>query len=116
MSRVMKWIESELAKDPEFAERVEVELARLEVEQALVALREQQGISQRELARRMGVSQPVIARIESGRNRNLGLRTLVRIASVLNGKVEITIRPRAARRQTRVGVKRARSRGRMTAA
>jgi transcriptional regulator with XRE-family HTH domain len=108
MSRVMKWIESELAKDPKLAERVEIELARLEVEQALVTLRETQGISQRELARRMGVSQPVIARIESGRNRNLGLRTLVRIASVLNGTVEITIRARA-RRQSRPTAKRTRS-------
>ena len=94
MSRVMHWIDEELAKDAKLAERVEGELARLRLEQDLVALREGRGISQRQLARIVGVSQPVIARIEAGRARNLELRTLIKIAAALDSEVQITIRRR----------------------
>ena len=74
--------------------RVDADLTRLRVEQDLIGLREDQGLSQRDLARRVGVSQPVIARIEAGTAQNLQLRTLLKIASALNGQVDITIRPR----------------------
>jgi DNA-binding XRE family transcriptional regulator len=53
MSRVMHWIDQELTKDPKLASRVESELARLRLEQDLVVLREQRGISQRQLARQV---------------------------------------------------------------
>ena len=94
MSRVMHWIDEELAKDSKLAERIDAELARLRLEQDLVALRERRGISQRRLAQMVGVSQPVIARIEAGRARNLELRTLVKIAAALDSEVQITIRRR----------------------
>jgi len=97
MSKVMRWVDEELARDGSLARQVDMELARLRLEQDLVALREGEGVSQRELARRVGVSQPVIARIEAGRARNLELRTLLRIASALNGEVRIHIRRRRGR-------------------
>ena len=108
MSRGMQWMDKELAEDAKFAERVEAELARLRLEQDLVALRERRGVSQRALARVVGVSQPVIARIEAGRARNLELRTLLKIAAALDGEVEITIRRRARRGSSRVGAGRSR--------
>jgi ribosome-binding protein aMBF1 (putative translation factor) len=64
MSKVMLWVDEELARDATLGRKVAAELARLRVEQDLVALRERQGLSHRELARRVGVCQPVIARIE----------------------------------------------------
>ena len=94
MSRVMQWMDEELAKDARLASKVEDELARLRLEQDLVTLREGRGLSQRELARIVGVSQPVIARIETRRAGNLGLRTLVRIAAALDSEVHITFRRR----------------------
>lgn len=112
MSRVVRWIDEELARDPKLAERVEAELARLRVEQDLVALRERVGISQRRLARMVGVSQPVIARIEAGRARNLELRTLVKIASALDSEVHISIRRRPRRRPRRGAGRRLRSEAR----
>ena len=51
MSRVMQWIDDELAKDGRLASRVEDELARLRLEQDLVTLREGRGLSQRQLTR-----------------------------------------------------------------
>jgi hypothetical protein len=49
------------------------------------------------------VSQPYIAKLESGRVKNLELRTLVRYAAALGGRVRITIEPagRMARDQAR---------------
>lgn len=97
MSRVMKWVDEELKQDTDLAARVDADLTRLRVEQDLIVLREDQGLSQRDLARRVGVSQPVIARIEAGTVQNLQLRTLLKIASALDGQVDITIRPRRKR-------------------
>ena len=108
MSRVMHWIDKELTNDPKLASRVDSELARLRLEQDLVILREQRGLSQRQLAQMVGVSQPVIARIEAGRARNLELRTLIKIAAALDSEVHITIRRRCQRRATRAAPVRAR--------
>ena len=101
MSRVMKWVDEKLEQDADLAARVDAELTRLRVEQDLIVLREEQGLSQRDLARRVGVSQPVIARIEAGTVQNLQLRTLLKIASALDGQVDITIRPRRRRASRR---------------
>jgi transcriptional regulator with XRE-family HTH domain len=115
MSRVMKWIDEELRQDGDLAARVDADLTRLRVEQDLIVLREDQGLSQRELARRVGVSQPVIARIEAGTVQNLQLRTLLKIASALDGQVDITIRPRRQRTSRRTPTARPGSRRKVAA-
>ena len=94
MNRALKWVNKELKHDADLAARVDTDLTRLRVKQDLIRLREEQGLSQRDLARRVAVSQPVIARIEAGTAQNLQLRTLLKIASALNGQADITIRPR----------------------
>ena len=101
MSRVMQWIDEKLAGDARLASRVDGELARLRLEQDLVTLREARGLSQRQLARTVGVSQPVIARIETGRAGNLELRTLIKIAAALDSEVHITFRRRRQRVEKR---------------
>jgi DNA-binding XRE family transcriptional regulator len=95
---VMRWAEDQLARDPALARDVEALLAELRVEQDLAALRKARGVSQSQLARRLGVTQPAIAKIEAGRVKNLELRTLVRFAAALGARVRIAIergRPRA---------------------
>ena len=44
-----------------------------------------------ELAERIGVSQPFIARIENDEASNLSLETIVKIVEALNGEIEIRI-------------------------
>ena len=63
----------------------------MRIEHALADLRRQRGLSQRQLAARLGVAQPVIARLEAGRSQNLGLRTLVRAVRALNGRIQVNI-------------------------
>ena len=90
---VREWIDHELARDPKFRREVEETLMGLRIEQDLAALRELRGVTQAQLAQMIGVKQPVIARLESGRAQNIGIRTLVRIATALGGQVHLAIRP-----------------------
>ena len=90
-SAVMNWIDEQLARDPELRQQVEEMLNEMRIEQDLVALREERGLSQSQLAGILGVSQPAIAKIESGRVKNLELKTLVRYAAALGGRVKIEI-------------------------
>ncbi len=53
--------------------------------------------AQRELARRAGMQQPALARVESGKTASL--RTLRRIADALNADVRVSIVPRHASRK-----------------
>ena len=78
-----------------FEQRVQKRLAELEIEQDLISLREGLGLTQAQLAEIAGVSQPFIAKLESGRAVNLELRTLVRIATALSARLEIGIKQNA---------------------
>jgi len=54
----------------------------------MAAIRREEGLSQKELAKIIGISQQVISRIESGAE-NISLTTLTRVAGALKRKVEI---------------------------
>jgi transcriptional regulator with XRE-family HTH domain len=86
-----RWFEAQLTSDPSFQRQVEETLNELRLEQDLVALREGRGVSQAQLAKALGVSQPAIAKLESGKAKNIELRTLVRAVSALGGTVRIQI-------------------------
>ena len=76
----------------DFELKVQKRLAELAIEQDILALRRQLGLTQSELAQIAGVSQPFIAKLESGRAVNIELRTLVRIATALDAQVDARIR------------------------
>jgi transcriptional regulator with XRE-family HTH domain len=73
---------------------VEEELAQILIEHKLADLRKRRGLSQAALARRSGVSQPMIAQIESGKLNNLTLKTLARTARALDANLKIDLVPR----------------------
>ncbi len=79
-------------KDKKFRRKIEAGVQRLRVIRQIIELREGTGLTQAELARRIGVSQPFIAKIENDEAGNLSLETLVRIVDALNGEIEIQIR------------------------
>ena len=87
----MQWIDGQLKADKDFARRVDEIVNEMKIEQELVALREKRGISQRAAARLIGASQPYVAKLESGRIKNLGVKTLVKYATALGGKVTLKI-------------------------
>ena len=89
---VMKWVEEQLDQDSSLRQQVDEMLSEMRIEQDLLALRLQKGVSQRQLAKTLGVSQPAIAKIESGKARNLELKTLLRYAAALGGSLKVEVR------------------------
>ena len=65
---------------------------------AMVAARARAGLTQEELAKRMGTTQPVVARLESGRVRP-STRTLERYARATGSRLKVSFEPRLS--QTR---------------
>lgn len=90
MARKMAEVKMELLRDEEFR----AEFVRLEDEFALAAqlieARKKAHLTQEEVARRMGTTQSVVARLESGHPLP-SLRSLKRYAEAVNGKVEIRV-------------------------
>jgi len=90
MGRKMSEVKKELLKDEEFR----VEFVQLEDEFALasqlIEARKKAHLTQDEVAKRMGTTQSVVARLESGRPLP-SLRSLKRYAQAVNGKVEIRV-------------------------
>ncbi len=84
-----KWEEKVLNAEGA-AERVSDIEDELRLAAGLTALREQAGLSQRELAKRLGVSQPRVAAIE--RARNVTIEVLDQYVAALGGELEITVR------------------------
>lgn len=81
-----------LADDPEFAVEWErLALARM-VAARLIGYRSNHGLSQRELALRLGVSQPRVVELESG-EKNPQIETLVKIAAKTGLEFAIDIAP-----------------------
>ena len=85
-----KWLERSLAEGPDLAERVKKRLAEMRIEQDLVALRQSRGLTQAQLGRMLGISQPAVARMET-EGGNLEIRTLVRAAEVLEARLEVRL-------------------------
>lgn len=64
---------------------------------AVMDVRNRAGLTQEELARRMGTTQPVVARLESGRSRP-SMRTLERLAEATKSRLLISFAPLDAKR------------------
>ena len=83
-----RYVREQIKRDPRFAQ--ELASARAEVRLALmiVRLREERGWSQRDLAKKTGIKQPQIARLEKG-GQMPTIETLWRLADALNAKIVI---------------------------
>jgi transcriptional regulator with XRE-family HTH domain len=67
-----------------------LEKTRIAIE--IAAAREKAGLTQTELARRVGMSQSAIARMENTGYQNYSIRTLRKIAKVLELELFVTLR------------------------
>lgn len=77
-------------KDPEFAKAYGIESARSEFGLALFNARTKSQLTQKELADKIGVTQPYIAQLESGEI-NLTSDTLGKILAILGFKISAEI-------------------------
>ena len=81
-------------RSPEQAARIATKRHLLEFVQMLETRRAELGLSRSAIARQLGVTQPTISRLFSGHVQNIELKTMVRVAEVLNSDLEFVIKPR----------------------
>jgi ribosome-binding protein aMBF1 (putative translation factor) len=86
-----KWM-----KEPKYKKAYEA-LEEFVLASAVMAVRNRAGLTQEQLARKMGTTQPVVARLESGRTRP-SMRTLERLAEATGSRLLISFEPRHANR------------------
>lgn len=82
-----------LANDPELAVLVEEERKRLKLADKIRTARLKVGLSQKEIAIRIGTAPSAVARLEMGNYERLSLSTLIKIAFTLNCRVNFEIEP-----------------------
>lgn len=98
-SDFMKWVDQQVDTDTDLKRKVEEYLNEMMIEQKLAALRSQRGMTQAQLAQRLGVSQPHIAKLEAGRAKNIELHTLCRWATALGAKLTVDVVPNSSARK-----------------
>jgi predicted transcriptional regulator len=80
-------------KSPDMAELIEQERANLDIARKIYELRAKAGLSQAQLARKVGTTQSVISRLEDADYDGHSLAMLRRIAAALERRVEIRFVP-----------------------
>ena len=86
-----------LFKKRRFHRGYQEELDKLRLVDALIALRQRQGLTQTALAKRLKVSQPFIAKLERAETHNFTLDTLLKVVEALNGELVIHVKPQRVR-------------------
>ena len=89
-----KWV-----KQPKYWRAYDALEEKFVLASAVMDVRSRAGLTQTQLARKMGTTQPVVARLESGRARP-SMRTLERLAEATGSRLLISFEPRGARRPT----------------
>ena len=85
----MQILKQKIGDVPDFDERVAVDKLNVRVAMLIYRVRTESGITQAELARRVGTSQPNIARLEDADYEGHSLSMLQRIAVALDKQIEI---------------------------
>jgi transcriptional regulator with XRE-family HTH domain len=91
-------------RDPAFAERFKEAGEDWDVAIQIAALRKESGLSQKELAKRLGTSQQQISRLESPGYEGHSLSMLRRVARVLGASVQVQIQRGRGKRKHAVAV------------
>ena len=87
-----RYLEKQL-KDPDFAARFQRAGEAWDVALQIAALREQAGLSQSDLARKLKTTQQQISRMESPAYEGHSLSMLRRVASALRAQVRVSLEP-----------------------
>jgi len=94
--RTLKEYIADQMENPEFKRAWEDLDPEFHVLKAMIKAREKAGLSQTELARRVGTKQSVISRLERGGFSKATLETIKKIADALDMRLEIYLRHKKA--------------------
>ncbi len=78
-------------KDPKFKRAFDQEEIFASLAIQIAQLRQKQGLSQKDLAKRLKTTQQTVSRIENVSNKSLSLNTLLKLAGVLHRKLKIEL-------------------------
>ena len=78
-------------KNPEFKKAFEKEEIFASLAIQIAQIRQKQGLSQRDLAKRLKTTQQTVSRIEDTNNNSLSLNTLLKLAGVLRKSLKIEL-------------------------
>lgn len=81
---------NEKLRDKSFKKYYEIETAKVSLAQRIAELREEANLRQKDLAKKMHVSQQFISQIETAQEKNLTLETLLKIAKSLGRGIKIS--------------------------
>ena len=90
---LMDEIRAELRRDRELNALYQKELAKLQIANQIAKLREWAGLSQADLARRIGTKQTGIARMERSDYNGYTVTTLAKIAAATGARLEVRLVP-----------------------
>ena len=96
MTKPFDKIAKKWSKDPEFQKAYDELAPEFALARSLIEARVRAGLTQEELADKMGTSQPTIARLESGHKPSL--KTLERVAEMTGSKLMIQLVPQDTQR------------------
>ena len=91
----LKDVKTKLLAKPAIRQAYEAQAPDLELARELIAARTQAGLTQGEVAARMGTTQSVVARIESGRG-TPSMRTVQRFANAVGARAMVRMEPLTA--------------------
>ncbi len=94
--RTLKEYIADQMENPEFKRAWEDLDPEFQVLKAMIKAREKAGLSQTELARRVGTKQSVISRLERGGFSKATLETIKKVADALDMRLEINLRHKKA--------------------
>ena len=94
--RTLKEYIAEQMRNPQFKKAWEDLDPEFQVLKAMIKAREKTGISQAELARRVGTKQSVISRLERGAFSKATLETIKKMADALDMRLEIRLHHKRA--------------------
>ncbi|MGA2977854.1 MAG: helix-turn-helix transcriptional regulator [Spirochaetia bacterium] len=104
-----KYLDTQL-KNPGFRKAYEDLEEEYELAKQIIRFRIDRNLSQTQLAKLVGTSQPAIARLESGNHTNLTLGFLSRLAKALDLRAELKFLPLKPTQMASAGVRRKGSR------
>lgn len=84
-------VRERMMADPEFRKEYDALEEEFSLIEAMIDARTQANMTQADVAKAMGVNQPRVAHIESGKN--VSLETLRRYAKATGGRIKIVIEP-----------------------
>lgn len=90
----------ESMKDPAFKKAWHDLDSEFELLESMLKAREKAGLTQEELAEKIGTRQPALSRLERGGFRNASVDTLRKIADVLGARLVIKLQPKRIKHQT----------------